>query len=85
MVQQVHALITPFMLQIYSNMWLNMKSENISRFENKINISMEQKYKTERQAEAMTMLARNSALEESKSFKSSPDDGEEGSLLKEVA
>lgn len=46
---------------------------------------MEQKYKTERQAEAMTMLARNSALEESKSFKSSPDDGEEGSLLKEVA
>lgn len=65
-------------------MQLNTKRENVSRFENKINISMEQKCKTERQAEAMAMLARNSALQESKSFKSSTDDGEEGSLFKEV-
>lgn len=77
-------MITPFIPQVYSNMWLNMKRENISRFENKINISMEQKYKTAQEAEAVAMLARNSALQESKSFISSIDDGEEGSLLTKV-
>lgn len=45
---------------------------------------MEQKCKYERQAKAMAMLARNSALQDSKSFKNSTHDGEEGSLLKKI-